>query len=92
MYDAHRIFAHAEVFLVADVEHCALIFRLEAIVSAMATSAAPFLFLILIRVVCGRSRIITVVFGTFWVAIAMSSMVLVFPRSVTVSRRLFIHH
>ena len=53
--------------------YCKPIFRLQASLSVISTSATSFLFLARVRAVYEKSRVITVIFGAFWLAIVVSS-------------------
>lgn len=53
--------------------YCEPIFRLQASLSVISTSATTFLFLARVRAVYEKSKIITVIFGAFWLAIIVSS-------------------
>ncbi|KZP07125.1 hypothetical protein FIBSPDRAFT_965911 [Athelia psychrophila] len=60
----------------STIDHCASIYFLE-VTLGITTSATSFLFLTRIRAVYERSRIVTTIFGAFWLAIVISSVGLI---------------
>lgn len=66
-----RFTTHAEVLLVAPIEHCTSIFYLDAFLVSVTSSATSFLFLHSIRAMYENSMVVAAVFGTLWLAVVI---------------------